>query len=63
LYIETRNELIAEALGESSKAESAGKRRSIRKAATMDIEDEDEDEDDEKSNDTKVSSSSLSFSI
>lgn len=61
LYIETRNDLIAEALGESSKAESAGRRRSMRKASTMDIEDEDED--DEKSNDTKVSSSIFSFSI
>lgn len=57
LYIETRNDLIAEALGESSKPET-GRRRSLRRAATVEMDDDDDDdednEDDEKSNDTKI---------
>lgn len=39
-------------MGETPK-QDAGRRRSLRKAATVEMED-DEDDDDEKSNDTKV---------
>lgn len=52
LYVNTRNELIAEALGESSK-QDPGRRRSLRKVSTMEGDDDDEDEE-EKSDDTKV---------
>ncbi|XP_071136787.1 protein polybromo-1-like isoform X8 [Mytilus edulis] len=52
LYVNTRNELIAEALGESSK-QDPGRRRSLRKVSTMEGDDDDEDEE-EKSDDTKI---------
>ncbi|XP_052070858.1 protein polybromo-1-like isoform X2 [Mytilus californianus] len=52
LYINTRNDLIAEALGESSK-QDPGRRRSLRKVSTMEGDDDDEDEE-EKSDDTKI---------